>query len=117
MGKTAREIRPAAAMLAYLVARRDRSHGEDAFFIQEDGSPLTRIALVSWLRVTLSAAGIDPSRFAGHSFRIGAASVAAARGVADSTIQCLGRWKSDSFKCYIRIPRDELTAISITISH
>ena len=28
---------------------------------------------------------------------------AAARGMADSTIQTLGRWKSESFKRYIRM--------------
>ena len=59
-------------------------------------------------------AGIDALHFSGHSFRIGTASVAAARGVADSTIQSLGRWKSDSFERYIR--RAELAAISVMVN-
>ena len=70
-----------------------------------------------WLRSTLNKAGIDSSKFSGHSFRIGAASVAAARGVEDSTIQTLGRWKSESFKRYIRMPREELARISQIIAH
>ena len=37
---------------------------------------------------------------------------AAARGMADSTIQTLGRWKSESFKRYIRMPHAELATIS-----
>ena len=80
------------------------------------GRTLSRQALISWLRSTLSTAGIDSTHFSGHSFRIGAASTAAARGVAESTIQTLGRWKSESFRRYIRIPREELATISSTIA-
>ena len=82
----------------------------------QDGKPLQRESFVQWLKKTLVAAGMDPSKFSGHSFRIGAASVAAARGVEDSTIQTLGRWKSDCYKRSIRIPRHELASISRSIS-
>ena len=64
------------------------------------------------LRATLATAGVQHQNFSGHSFRIGAATTAAARGVADSTIQTLGRWKSDSFKHYIRMQKSELASIS-----
>ena len=72
--------------------------------------------LVRWLRSTLAKAGVDPTHFSGHSFRIGAASTAAAKGVAESTVQTLGRWASDSYKRYIRIPREELATISKTLA-
>jgi hypothetical protein len=39
-----------------------------------------------------------------HSFRIGAATAAAAAGHHDEAIQRMGRWKSSAFKKYIRIP-------------
>ena len=39
-----------------------------------------------------------------HSFKIGGATALAAAGVSDSTIQIMGRWLSDIFKRYLRIP-------------
>ena len=77
-----------------------------------DGSPLSRSAVVERVRAALTAAGIDPTPFSGHSFRIGAATSAAANGVEDSMIQTLGRWKSDAYLRYVRIPREQLAAVS-----
>ena len=39
-----------------------------------------------------------------HSFRIGAATWAAAKGFTDTQIRQLGRWKSNAFLNYIRTP-------------
>ena len=114
IGRTQKRICPISALLAYLVLRR-RISACGPLFVAENGSPLSRDKLVSWLKSTLAAAGIDASHFSGHSFRIGAASTAAAKGIEDSTIQALGRWQSDSFKRYIRLPRQELAAISQTL--
>ena len=41
-----------------------------------------------------------------HSFHIGGASAAASAGVADSTIQILGRWTNNAYHRYIRISDD-----------
>ena len=100
---------PVAAILAFL-ARRGMEAGP--LFRFEDSSPLTRSKLVVWLRSTLTQVGIDCFSYSGHSFRIGVATTAAARGFSDSTIQTFGRWESDSFKRYIRIPRGELAKLS-----
>ena len=81
-----------------------------------DGKPLTGMALVSWLKSTLQQIGVNPTQFSGHSFLIGAATTAAARGIGDATIQTLGRWKSDSYTRYIRIPRNELSTLSGTLA-
>ena len=78
-----------------------------------DGKTLTRMALGNWLKSTLQQLGINPAQFSGHSFRIGAAT---ARGIGDATIQTLGRWKSDSYTRYIRIPRNELSTLSGTLA-
>ena len=39
-----------------------------------------------------------------------------ARGVSETTVQTLGRWASDSFRRYIRIPREDLTEVSKRMS-
>ena len=53
----------------------------------------------------LPTAGVDCTHFSGHSIQIGAATTAAVRGIAEATIQALGRWSSDLYKGYIRIPK------------
>ncbi|XP_077979653.1 uncharacterized protein LOC144434995 [Glandiceps talaboti] len=71
-------------------------------FIMPTGSAVTREHFVSHLNICLNFCGLDASRYKGHSFRIGAASRAAALGLSDAQIRVLGRWKSDAFKSYIR---------------
>ena len=66
--------------------------------------------MVEKLRESLTEAGVDITKFAGHSFRIGAATTARERGVQDSMM--LGRWKSVAYLCYIHIPRQELARMS-----
>ena len=109
VGRTHNEICPVAAMLAYLAVR---GQDEGPLFKLSDGRPLSRQLLVQRMRATLGEANIDCSRFLGHSFRIGAATTAIARGISESTVQTLGRWASDSFKRYVRIPREDLAQVS-----
>ena len=40
---------------------------------------------------------LDPTKYKGHSFRNGAATLAAECGFADAQIWSIGRWKSDAF--------------------
>ena len=46
------------------------------------------------VKEALDVAGVESGQYSGHSFRIGAATTAAARGLEDSTVRTLGRWKS-----------------------
>ena len=109
VGHTNSHICPVKAVLAYMAVRGFK---EGPLFIDNKGSPFTQQALISSLRTTLTKAGIDCSYYSGHSFRIGAATTASAKGVPETTIQTLGRWSSDSYKRYIRLPRSELASIS-----
>ena len=63
-------------------------------FILEDESFLTPHYVMSAVRDALQRAGVDQTR-CGHSFQVGAATMAAARGMEDSgIIKTLGRWQS-----------------------
>ena len=109
IGKTGCRLCPVQALLNYLTIR-GKSPGP--LFHSQDRSPLTKAAFTSRFRAILHQAGIDGSAYAGHSFRIGAASTAAANGVEDSLIQTLGRWKSSAYLTYIRVPPENLAAVS-----
>ena len=109
LGKTGAELCPVTALLAY-VAVRGMEPGP--LFRLEDGTPLLKNYVVSRVREALHSLGYDQSCYAGHSFRIGAATTAAAVGIEDSTIQALGRWSSAAFQTYIRLPQQHLASLS-----
>ena len=64
------------------------------------------------LKEVLQVDGVDQSKYSGHSFRIGAATTAAARGMEDSIIKTLGRWNSVDYLQYVKIPRQQLASYS-----
>ena len=69
------------------------------------------------IRVLASHCGVvNPQRYSSHSFRIGAASAAAAAGIPDWRIQALGRWSSDCYKRYIRLPCSETDSIASALA-
>lgn len=74
-------------------------------FCQPNLAPITVYQFNTELSRCLQFCGLDTRRYKGHSFRIGAASLAADKGFSDAQIRTLGRWKSDAFKLYIRSER------------
>ena len=109
LGRTDTPICPVAALLSYLAVR---GAGEGPLFHFVDGQPLTRSRLVTEVRQALQKAGMQPENYAGHSFRIGAATTAAACGVPVDIIKTLGRWRSQAYQLYIKLPQDQLADIS-----
>ena len=93
-----------AALLAYLVVR---GNSEGPLFLLR-GKPLTRPKLVLKLRKAVAVTGPQPEKYAGHSFRIGATTTTAVCGVPVDVIKTLGRWKSQAYQLYVRIPDAQL---------
>ena len=79
-----------------------------ALFCFSDGSPVKTSHFTQQLWQALNFCGLDSSKYKSHSFRIGAASLAADRGLSHAQIHHLGCWKSDAFKPYIRQPGEVL---------
>ena len=71
-------------------------------FCFADGSPVKTSQFTQQLQQALNFCGLDSTKYKSHSFRIGAASLAAEKGLSDAQIRHLGRWKFDAFKLYIR---------------
>ena len=91
VGRTSSDLCPVMALLNYLVVRGPR---EGSLFMFSDGRRCRALG--------------HPSKYCGHSFRIGAATAAAERGMEDSVIKTLGRWRSLAYLEYIRNPREQL---------
>ena len=89
-----------------------RGMAEGPLFKFADGSVLTRQRFVSAVHEGLDKAGIDSSKYSGNSFRIGAATMAAARGIEDCVIKTFGRWESIAYLQYVKIPRSQLAGYS-----
>lgn len=96
---------PVQAIKSYLAVRRN---SPGPLFIFPGGTPVSKSFFGDQLKKSLAWAGLSNSSYKGHSFRIGAATTAAMQGVADEEIQRMGRWKSQAFKKYIRIPMLQL---------
>ena len=88
---------------------RGHKSPEEPLFSFMDGTPVSRQFFTENLRLSLSFCGLDTDNYHSHSFRIGAATTAAASGSSDIQIQNMGRWKSSAFKKYIRIPTMKVT--------
>ena len=73
VGRTGCPLCPVAAGTAYMV---QRGAGRGLFFRFADGSPLTKARFTDRIREILQETGLPQNLFAGHSFRIGAATAA-----------------------------------------
>ena len=113
LGRTGDDLCPVSALVDYL-GRRGGSSG--ALFRWQDGTPLSKMRFVEAVRQALTAAQLPAQDYAGHSFRIGAATTAAMAGLEDSTIQTLGWWRSDSYQLYIRMAPHQLASLSSSLS-
>ena len=115
LGRTSNPLCPVAALLGY-VAIRGKSAGPLFYMFVCLYAYLTRDLFVGEVRKALAVAGVDQSKYSGHSFQIGAGTTAAAAGIADSTVKTLGCWESAAYQLYVRLSREELASISTTLA-
>ena len=85
---------PVGAIMAY-IALRGKEDG--LFFRFQSGQMLTKHRFVSEVRKCISEAGINAKAYSGHSFRIGAATMAGRKGLSPEKIQTLGRQESSAY--------------------
>ena len=109
LGKTNYDICPVNSLLAYHVSRLGTPV---PLFVIEDGRYLTRKLFRAQLNTIFQEAGLNAKDYNTHSFRKGAATSAREAGISYSSVQMLGRWKSDACEVYIHIPREELAKFS-----
>lgn len=89
-------------MLLYLELRKLFDCDQfSPLFIDSERSclPITRDKIIQHLMELLRRSRFFGQNYSSHSFRIGAATTAAAAGIEDHVIKELGRWSSD---CYMR---------------
>ena len=101
---------PVHAIIKYINQHTNKA---GPLFMWHNGRFLTRSGLATVLH------RIKPTHIknmSSHSFRIGAASTAAAAGHPRWLIQSLGRWSSNCYKDYIRVPPTTLAHVSQSLS-
>ena len=113
LGRTGCELCPVSAIMTFIGLRRSTP---GHFFVDHQEKPIVKSHFVAKVRDALRTAGYPEEQFAGHSFRIGAATSAAMAGVEDSMIQTLGRWHSAAFLRYIRTPQIHLAAATASLA-
>lgn len=92
-------ICPVQAMAEYLQIRAPVG---DTMFVHYSGEPLTRYQFQAVIKKGARILGWDVTRFSSHSFRIGAATTAAANGTSAQAIMEKGRWRSAAVHKYVR---------------
>ena len=78
-------------------------------FCHFDKSPVTRYQVKAILRSACELC----SNFSSHSFRIGSAISAATNSVSEERIKEMGRWNSEAYKSYIRIPSRDISCLDL----
>ena len=77
---------------------------------------VTHRSFTEYLKYLLVCIGVDPSKWSGHSFRRGGASLLYRLGSDPLTIQACGDWSSDTFLHYIEVSFHQLWAAQHTMS-
>ena len=83
---------------------KDSGPFKGPLFAFANASPVSQNYFCQYLGKAFQWAGLDPTKYKAHRFRIGAATTATDIGISEPHIQAMERWKYAAFKRYIRIP-------------
>ena len=92
---------PVHHLLKYL-DMRGKAFGP--LFCYKDFKAIQRTEFCKVLNAALNFSNYDTAFYKSHSFRIGAATTAHMLGFFDGRIKYMGRWHSDSYLRYVRVP-------------
>ena len=91
---------PVATLATYIEARTSYP---GPLFCHPGGRPISYLTYMTWFKNLLRYLGVRQV-YGLHSFRIGAATLAASLNISSVMIQKMGRWQSNAYERYIRIP-------------
>ena len=99
---------PGHAIISYLIIRG--SGPRCLLFQRPQAQVVTKAWFIDQLCSILSAVGLPQHLYAGHSFRIGAATHAQRWPVWS------GRWQSAAYLQYVRMPSEQLARLSVVLA-
>jgi hypothetical protein len=98
-------------------ANRNKTDAGLPLFRDKTGVPLTGAKVNSWLKELLSKhVDYGKGKFTGHSFRIGLATTLGSLGFSNDDIKEAGRWSSNVYEVYMKLPRRRRLAVAGKIS-
>jgi hypothetical protein len=96
---------------------RIKPEDELPIFRDDKGIPVMGRKMNSWLKKLLEKhVDYDKARFTSHSFRIGLATTLGTLGFSTDDIKEAGRWSSNAYQVYMRLPRQQRLAVAEKIS-
>ena len=105
---------PMAAMRRY-VNLRPQTGPSAPLFLTSPHQHMTGAWFTQHLKRTLQRCNLPEGKYSSHSFRIGAATSAAAQGASAASLQQMGRWSSSAFTAYIRPEQAAILAAQRTL--
>jgi hypothetical protein len=86
-------------------------------FLDKLGVPVTGSRMNTWLKQLLGKhVSYGNGKFTGHSFRIGLATTLGTLGFSTNDIKEAGRWSSNAYEVYMKLPRKRRLAVAQKIS-